>query len=64
MSEKTAGEQIDDIIAMHSDWRGQRLAELRRVNLGAAPGIEEAVKWKKPSRPEGVAVALGDLYGS
>ena len=56
MSGKTATEQIDDIIAMHPDWRGQRLAQLRRVILEAAPGIGEDVKWKKPSRPEGVAV--------
>jgi hypothetical protein len=56
MGEKTASQEIDDIIAMHPDWRGRRLAELRHVILGAAPGIEEAVKWKKPSRPEGVAV--------
>jgi hypothetical protein len=56
MSEKTPSKQIDDIIAMHPDWRGQLLAQLRRVILDAAPGIEEDVKWKKPSRPEGVAV--------
>jgi hypothetical protein len=53
---RTPSEQIDDIIAMHPDWRGQRLAQLRRVILDAAPGIGEDVKWKKPSRPEGVAV--------
>lgn len=56
MSEKTPSEQIDDIIAMHPDWQGERLAQLRRVILDAAPGIGEDVKWKKPSRPEGVAV--------
>jgi hypothetical protein len=56
MSEKTPSEQIDDIIAMHPDWQGQRLAQLRRAILEAAPGIGEDVKWKKPSRPEGVAV--------
>jgi hypothetical protein len=56
MSVKTPSEQIDDIIAMHPDWRGQRLAQLRHVILDAAPDIEEDVKWKKPSRPEGVAV--------
>ena len=56
MGEKTPSQEIDDIIAMHADWHGQRLVELRRVILGAAPGIVEAVKWKKPSRPEGVAV--------
>src|SRR3954465_3036204 len=56
MSEKTPSQEIDDIIAVHPAWRGERLADLRRVILDAAPGIEEAVKWKKPSRPEGVAV--------
>jgi hypothetical protein len=56
MGDKTPSQEIDDIIAMHPDWRGQRLAQLRQVILTAAPGIEEAVKWKKPSRPEGVAV--------
>ena len=56
MSEKSPAEQIDDIIEMHPDWRGERLAQLRRVILDAAPGIGEDVKWKKPSRPEGVAV--------
>ena len=56
MGEKTPSQEIDEIIAMHADWRGRRLAELRQVILGSAPGIEEAVKWKKPSRPEGVAV--------
>ena len=33
MSEKTPSQEIDDIIAMHPDWRGQRLAELRQVIL-------------------------------
>jgi hypothetical protein len=56
VSVRTPPEQIDDIIAMHPDWRGQRLAQLRHVILDAAPGIGEDVKWKKPSRPEGVAV--------
>jgi len=56
MSGKTPADQIDDIIAMHPDWRGERLAQLRRVIREAAPGIGEDVKWKKPSRPEGVAV--------
>jgi len=56
MSVKTPSEQIDEIIAMHPDWRGQRLAQLRHVIRDAAPGIGEDVKWKKPSRPEGVAV--------
>jgi hypothetical protein len=46
---------IDQIIANTGGWRGARLAELRRVILSADPGIEEEIKWRKPSRPEGVA---------
>lgn len=32
------------------------LSRLRTIVLAADPAIDEAVKWKKPSRPEGVPV--------
>jgi hypothetical protein len=32
------------------------LSRLRGIVLGAGPGVVEEVKWKKPSRPEGVPV--------
>jgi hypothetical protein len=54
--EPSASEQIDAIIAAADDWRGVMLAELRRVITQADPEIVEEVKWKKPSKPEGVAV--------
>jgi hypothetical protein len=38
------------------DWRVAMLDELRKVILGAAPGIVETVKWRKPSNPAGVPV--------
>ncbi|MGN6743336.1 MAG: DUF1801 domain-containing protein [Amnibacterium sp.] len=50
-----AAAQIDAIIAAAGDWRGDVLAQLRRVVVRADPGIVEAIKWRKPSRPEGVA---------
>lgn len=53
---KCAPEQIDAIISNSPDWRGVTLSRLRGLILGAAPGIVEEVKWKKPSRPEGVPV--------
>jgi len=56
MDELPASQQIDAIIAMHTDWRGQKLAQLRDIILSANPHITEEVKWKKPSKPEGVAV--------
>jgi hypothetical protein len=56
MDHVPASEQIDAIVAMHRDWRGQMLTELRAVINGAGPEVVEEVKWKKPSRPEGVPV--------
>lgn len=38
------------------DWRAAKLDDLRKVILGAAPGIVETVKWRKPSNPAGVPV--------
>lgn len=56
MEEKSASQQIDDIIKAQSDWRGKKLSQLRSVIKKADPAIVEEVKWKKPSRPEGVPV--------
>lgn len=56
MADKPASQQIDDIIKQTSDWRGDMLARLRAVITAADPAIVEEVKWKKPSRPEGVPV--------
>jgi hypothetical protein len=55
-TEKPASEQIDDIISKTDGWRGTTLAKLRTVIAQADPGIAEAVKWKKPSKPEGIPV--------
>jgi hypothetical protein len=41
---------------MHADWRGQKLVQLRAVITAADPDATEEVKWKKPSKPEGVPV--------
>ena len=54
--EKSASQQIDDIIKAQGDWRGRKLSHLRAVIKKADPTVVEEVKWKKPSRPEGVPV--------
>jgi hypothetical protein len=57
MTDRSSSQQIDDIIKMHADWQGEVLSRLRGLILQASPGsIEEEVKWKKPSKPEGVPV--------
>jgi hypothetical protein len=56
MVEASASEQIDAIIEKSGDWRGETLSQLRALVVAAAPDVVEEVKWKKPSRPEGVPV--------
>jgi hypothetical protein len=51
-----SSQEIDAIIGKSSDWRGETLSQLRGIVLGAGAAVVEEVKWKKPSRPEGVPV--------
>jgi len=53
--ETSAAAEIDAIIAAAGGWKAQTLAHVRGVILSADPQIEEAIKWRKPSKPEGVA---------
>ncbi|HET9060218.1 MAG TPA: DUF1801 domain-containing protein [Acidimicrobiales bacterium] len=56
MTHSPESEEIDAIIENADGWRGETLAQLRAVVLSADPGVVEEVKWKKPSKPEGVPV--------
>jgi hypothetical protein len=56
MTDEPPAKQIDAIIAKSGDWRGEKLAQLRAIILDADAQVIETVKWKKPSRPEGVPV--------
>ena len=56
MEARSVSQQIDDIIRQSGDWRGEKLAQLRAFIKEADPAVVEDVKWKKPSRPEGVPV--------
>ena len=53
---KTASQEIDAIIKRSGDWRGKKLSQLRAVIKKADLAVVEEVKWKKPSKPEGVPV--------
>lgn len=53
---KSPSQEIDAIIAKSGDWRGETLSKLRALIMEADPALVEEVKWKKPSRPEGVPV--------
>ena len=49
-------QEIDEIIKKTDDWRGKKLLQLRTIINDADPQLVEEVKWKKPSKPEGVPV--------
>lgn len=56
MADEDPSALIDAKIASLGDWRGETLARLRALIREADPGIEEAVKWRKPTNPAGVPV--------
>ena len=49
-------ELIDARIAELGDWRGETLAQIRKLIHAADPEVVETVKWQKPSSPSGVPV--------
>lgn len=53
---QSPSQEIDAIIKKSVDWRGKKLAHLRSLIKQTDPNIFEEVKWKKPSKPEGVPV--------
>lgn len=59
-AENSVSHEIDAIIAKAGGWRGETLARVRRVIRDAEADIVEEIKWRKPSRPEGVATWVCD----
>lgn len=51
----SAAEEIDDIIAQETGWKRDVLIALRTAIRAGDPAAIEVVKYKKPSKPEGVA---------
>lgn len=51
-----ASHLIDERIRTLGDWRGETLAEVRRLIDEADPDVVEECKWVKPSNPWGVPV--------
>ena len=46
--------EIDEMIQELGDWRGPRLSQLRSLIKEAVPGVDEELKWRKPSNAHGV----------
>ena len=56
----TPSEQIDKQIADLPDWRGQRMAELRKIVNEADPNLKEDWKWDTPVwTQKGNVISLG-----
>ncbi len=53
---KTTAKEIAVIINKAEGWKGKKLTELRAIISKADPALVEEVKWKMPSKPEGVIV--------
>jgi hypothetical protein len=56
IAKTAASRQIDKRIQSLGGWRGETLAEIRRMIHEADPDIVEECKWVKPSNPMGVPV--------
>lgn len=53
---KTAAKEVAVIVKKAEGWKGKKLAELRAIINKADSALAEEVKWKMPSKPEGVIV--------
>ncbi len=59
----TPAERIDARIAVLADWRGERLAQIRRLIHEADPEIEETWKWRGvPVWEHAGIVCTGETY--
>lgn len=56
MNDAIPSKQIDDIIEQYGGWKGGVIKHLRAIIKDAAPDITEEIKWKTPTRPEGLPV--------
>ena len=64
MAEPSASEQIDARIRDLGDWRGETLARVRAVVLGADSEIVEEWKWRVPVWSRGGVVCTGETYAA
>jgi hypothetical protein len=53
-AENDDSREIDEMIKELGDWRGTKLAQLRSLIKEAVPGVDEELKWRKPSNSHGV----------
>lgn len=62
MSETSAAEKIDARIAELGGWRGDMLANIRRLIKEADPAVIEEWKWENPVWSHGGIICTGETY--
>jgi hypothetical protein len=69
MTTSDASARIDKVVASLGDWRGDALANVRKLIRDADKGVVEEMKWVKPSNPVGVPtwshdriICTGEVY--
>lgn len=62
MTVKSAAEKIDARIAELSGWRGDMLANIRRLIKEADPEVVEEWKWENPVWSHGGIICTGEAY--
>jgi hypothetical protein len=56
VADSDAAKKIDARIKELGGWRGEALSQVRAIIKDAVPDVVEAMKWSKPSNPDGVPV--------
>ena len=71
MGTSAVAKRIDKVIAELGDWRGETLANVRKLIHDADKDVVEELKWVKPSNPNGVPtwshdgiICTGEVYKS
>jgi hypothetical protein len=62
LDQSQAPAMIDQRIAELGDWRGEKLAHIRKLILSADPGIVEEFKWNQPVWSHHGIICTGEAY--
>lgn len=62
LDQSQAPAMIDQRIAELGGWRGEKLAQIRRLILAADPGIVEEFKWNQPVWSLNGIICTGEAY--
>lgn len=56
MAQESGSKEVTALIKKFDGWKSDRMAELRAAIKEAEPDVTEEVKWKMPSKPDGLPV--------